>query len=106
MITPASVRKVLLRVEAIVQVRLLLFIMLLHQYLISLDLDECSNGHIDKYGHYCPSDARCVNTLGGFVCQCPKGFKFVDQGDFSSTCESTNCSVVCYCLFIVTVLMS
>ncbi|XP_065910280.1 protein kinase C-binding protein NELL1-like isoform X2 [Dysidea avara] len=54
------------------------------------DLDECSNGHIDKYGHYCPSDARCVNTLGGFVCQCPKGFKFVDQGDFSSTCENIN----------------
>lgn len=71
--------------------------------LISLDLDECSNGQIDKYGHYCPTGgpngnppgARCVNTLGGFMCQCDTGYEFIDRGGFSSTCESMNYSGVC-----------
>lgn len=62
-----------------------------YMLLCVLDVDECRNGAIDKYGHYCPRNAKCINTQGAFTCQCPKGYQFIDKGGFRSTCSGEMC---------------
>ena len=35
-----------------------------------IDIDECQTG-----AHQCPSDSRCVNTIGSYECKCNEGMK-------------------------------
>lgn len=42
------------------------------------ELDECMRGY-----HDC--EQKCVNTIGGFVCDCREGFSLRADG---KTCES------------------
>ena len=108
MTSPATVRKASLNMKALAKVNVFILLrdcyILFHPHLIFLDIDECAIGSIDIYGHYCPRTAKCINTLGGFTCQCPAGYKFIDRGGFASFCQSTPCSVMCYCTLNVLIL--
>ena len=53
------------------------------------DIDECEVGRQPGIGHYCPTSAECINTEGGFDCQCPENYTFVDRQGHTSTCEGT-----------------
>jgi len=53
-----------------------------------LDFDECASGLRDG-GHYCPSDATCINTPGGFTCECPVNHTFIDRNGYDSECKGT-----------------
>ena len=39
------------------------------------DIDECTEG-----GHNCSTTQCCVDTIGGFVCQCREGFEPTNDG--------------------------
>ena len=40
-----------------------------------IDIDECTEG-----GHNCSTTQCCVDTIGGFVCQCREGFEPTNDG--------------------------
>ena len=48
--------------------------------LLLTDIDECSGRNRNRL---CPSDKRCVNKPGTFVCECKEGYKQLKNG----TCE-------------------
>ena len=50
------------------------------------DINECNHGRHPEVGHYCPEDAECVNTDGGFNCTCPENHRFMDTGGHDSKC--------------------
>ena len=52
---------------------------------ILVDIDECKIGN--KGG--CHKDARCVNTVGSFQCQCKPGY----EGD-GKTCKGNDIKVM------------
>ena len=54
-----------------------------------IDLNECLHGRREKVGHYCPTDAECVNTDGSFECKCPENHTFIDRKGHDSECEGT-----------------
>lgn len=43
-----------------------------------LDVDECQVAG-DVNGHHCHSNTRCVNVVGGYVCQCLSGYTRRDK---------------------------
>ena len=57
--------------------------------LLLVDLNECLHGHRPVVGHYCPTDAECVNTDGSFDCKCPANHMFIDRGGHDSECQGT-----------------
>lgn len=74
-------------------------------YIIELlvDINECNHGHRPDVGHYCPSDAECINTDGGFKCKCPVNHTFIDRGGHTSMCQGMKCLyyklLLIYCSF-------
>ena len=54
---------------------------------IVVDIDECASGRREG-GHNCPDDAKCVNTPGGFTCECPTNHTFFDH-PYDSECKGT-----------------
>ena len=54
-------------------------------YLLT-DINECNHGRHPEVGHYCPLDAECVNTDGGFNCSCPENHTFIDRR-YTSECQ-------------------
>lgn len=75
------------------------------------DVDECQNeGGLD--GHHCHSNTKCVNTIGGYECQCLPGHRRLDrfncveideclsglhECDTHATCINTQGSYHCQC---------
>ncbi|XP_075212261.1 protein kinase C-binding protein NELL2-like isoform X2 [Lycorma delicatula] len=75
------------------------------------DVDECRNeGGLD--GHHCHSNTKCVNTIGGYECQCLPGHRRLDrfncveideclsglhECDSHATCLNTQGSYHCQC---------
>ena len=54
------------------------------------DINECNHSRHPKVGHYCPADAKCVNTHGGFLCECEKeNYEFIDKKGHTSVCQGT-----------------
>lgn len=53
-------------------------------YGIVVDMDECASGRREG-GHNCPHDAKCVNTPGGFTCECPANYTFIDGSECKGT---------------------
>ena len=54
------------------------------------DIDECKHGRHREVGHYCPTDAQCVNTDGGFRCECNKeNYTFINRTGHTSVCQGT-----------------
>lgn len=45
------------------------------------DVDECSNNP-------CPEGAKCINTDGGFTCECPTGY--TNAGSANGECLDIN----------------
>ena len=58
-----------------------------------VDINECIHGRRQDVGHYCPSDAQCINTDGGFKCKCPENHEFIDRKGHTSECKG----VYIYC---------
>jgi hypothetical protein len=44
-----------------------------NQYGACVDINECQTTNP------CPLDSKCVNTLGGFSCECRSGFQYVNN---------------------------
>ena len=46
-------------------------------FIYCLDVDEC------KVRNPCKNGAKCINSIGGFSCQCPANFKgkHCDEGN-------------------------
>ncbi len=58
------------------------------------DLDECSTNQ-----HDCSESADCINTNGGYICQCKEGF--IGNGTFCEqkiSCEDLKCDVNAQCV--------
>ena len=49
------------------------------QFQMCADADECYDGD-----YYCPSDKVCKNTIGGYKCQCQRGYK---ENEKTHICE-------------------
>ena len=67
----------------------------------TVDIDECSAGSL-----YCPQNATCDNTDGGYECYCDPGFKLVHNvGCFGNYCkcllQSANNNTNNLCLIMV-----
>lgn len=49
-----------------------------NHHFFCLDVDECQEAG-DVNGHHCHSNTRCVNVVGGYVCQCLLGYTRRDK---------------------------
>ena len=47
--------------------------------LCSADIDECDEPDAQLRAMYCPENATCNNTNGGYECYCDPGFNLVDS---------------------------
>lgn len=55
------------------------------------DVDECQEaGGLN--GHHCHSNTRCVNVVGGYVCQCLPGYTRRDKFNCVEVNFEENCS--------------
>jgi len=45
--------------------------LILHIYFVSTDINECRNETLNL----CSTGSSCVNSIGGYKCECPLGTK-------------------------------
>ncbi|XP_053386927.1 uncharacterized protein LOC123542089 isoform X2 [Mercenaria mercenaria] len=63
-----------------------------------IDIDECNDEDKNK----CSEDAKCTNTDGSFLCECPGGKQLENDGRTCTECDDyhygRNCLQTCSCL--------
>ena len=45
-----------------------------------LDIDECCGGECDGILNFCEGTASCINTEGGYTCDCPGSWMSTGDG--------------------------